>query len=83
MLAAGTIAELEIDRDAGVQARGVLKSEIARLRQSVDGAERRFAEVQRGRRLARVTEAVARAACRSRASIGACVLSDYHIISMP
>jgi phage shock protein A len=59
-LAARTIAELQMDRDAGVQARAMLEGEIVRLRQTVGEAERRFAEVQRGRRLARVGEAVGR-----------------------
>jgi phage shock protein A len=60
MPAAATIAELEMDRDANIQARALLGAEMARLRRTVGEAERRFAEVQRGRRLARVGEAVSR-----------------------
>jgi phage shock protein A len=60
LLAAATVAELQMDRDAGVQARALLEAEIVRLRQTVGEAERRFAEVQRGRRLVRVGEAVSR-----------------------
>ena len=56
--AAEAIASLETDRDAGQQARCMLGSEIARLRRCVSQGEQRFAQLQRGRRLARVAEAV-------------------------
>jgi phage shock protein A len=73
ILAAGTIAELQMDRDASTEARALLGAEIARLRRIVGEAERRFADVQRGRRVARVAEAVG----RSRpGGIGGMVLRD-------
>jgi phage shock protein A len=60
LMAAGTIAELEMDRDAATRASALYRAEIARSRQMVGDAERRFAELRRGRRLARVGEAVSR-----------------------
>ena len=60
MLAAGTITELEMDLAACTPARVLLGEEIPRLRRIVGEAERRFAEVQRRRRLARVGAAVGR-----------------------
>jgi phage shock protein A len=60
LLAAETIAELEMDRDAATQAQALICAEISRLRQVVNEAGRRFAELQRGRRLARVGDAVTR-----------------------
>ena len=56
--AAGVIAELEAERDAGQQARTLFAAEVARLRHVAAEAERRFAELHRGRRVARVAEAV-------------------------
>jgi phage shock protein A len=61
LLAAGTIAELEKDRDAATRAKARFRAEIARSRQTVGDAERRFAELRRGRRLAWVGEALSRA----------------------
>ena len=60
LLTAATIAELEMDQDADTQAKALLGAEILRLRRIAGEAERRFAGVQRGRRLARVGEAVSR-----------------------
>jgi phage shock protein A len=60
LLAAETIAGLEMDREAGAQAQRLIATEIIRLRQIVQDAERRFAELQRGRRLARIGEAAIR-----------------------
>jgi phage shock protein A len=56
--AAEAIAAQEAERDAGRQARTLFAAEIARLRRLVSDAERRLAELQRGRRVARVAEAV-------------------------
>ena len=56
--AAETIAALEIERDTGAQARALFATEIGRLRRHVAEAERRFGALHRGRRLARVAEAV-------------------------
>jgi phage shock protein A len=60
LLAAETIAGLEMDREASCQAQRLIATEIARLRRIVQDAERRFAELQRGRRLARIGDAAAR-----------------------
>lgn len=57
LLAAETITGLEMDREAGAQAQRLIATEITRLRQIVQDAERRFAELQRGRRLTRIGEA--------------------------
>jgi PspA/IM30 family len=54
LLAAETIAGLEMDHDAGCQALRLIGTEISQLRRVVQDAERRFAELQRGRRLARI-----------------------------
>jgi phage shock protein A len=56
--AAEAIAALEAERDSGRQARSLFATEIARLRRDVADAERRLAALQRGRRVARVAEAV-------------------------
>lgn len=56
--AADTIAGLEEECDAGSKARALFASEIARLRRVVAHASRRLAELHRGRRIARVAEAV-------------------------
>jgi phage shock protein A len=55
--AAETIAELEMDRDAAAQAQHTLRAETGRLRAMVHQAERRFAELQRGRRAVRLGNA--------------------------
>lgn len=56
--AADAIANLEADRDAALTARTLFASEIARLRRQVAGAEIRISELDRGRRIARASEAV-------------------------
>jgi phage shock protein A len=56
--AAEAIAALEGEREAGRQARALFATEIARLRRNAGDAERRLAALQRGRRVARVAEAV-------------------------
>jgi phage shock protein A len=56
--AAGQIAALEADRDAAMTARTLFASEIARLKHQVSGAEARISELDRGRRIARASEAV-------------------------
>jgi phage shock protein A len=56
--AAQAIANLEADRDAALTARALFASEIARLKRHVAGAEARITELDRGRRLARASEAV-------------------------
>jgi phage shock protein A len=61
LLAAETIAGLELDRDAAVQGQRLMAAEIARLRQAVQDTTRRFAELQRGRRLACIGDAASRA----------------------
>lgn len=58
--AAESIAALEADRDAMRTARATFGREIARLRAGVVGATARFAELERGRRIARAAEAVRR-----------------------
>jgi phage shock protein A len=76
--AAGTIAELEMERAAGQQARTLFATEIGRLRRGIDDAERRFAELHRGRRVARVADAV-RASRKGRiepAGLSDCTLAD-------
>lgn len=60
LLAAEAVAALEIDQDAAREARQVFGVEIARMRTALAEAERRFADLHRGRRLARVGEAVRR-----------------------
>jgi phage shock protein A len=56
--AAQSIANLEADRDAAMTARTLFASEIARLRRHVSNAEARITELDRGRRIARASEAV-------------------------
>ena len=56
--AAQSIAGLEADRDAAMTARTLFAQEIARLKRHVSGAEARLTELDRGRRLARASEAV-------------------------
>ncbi len=76
--AAETIATLEIERDTGAQARALFATEIGRLRRHVAEAERRFGELHRGRRLARVAEAV-RQSRRGRIEVAApheCTLAE-------
>ena len=56
--AAQSIANLEVDRDAAMTARTLFASEIARLKHHVSNAEARITELDRGRRIARASEAV-------------------------
>ena len=56
--AAQAIANLEADRDAAMTARALFATEIARLRRHVLSAEARITELDRGRRIARASEAV-------------------------
>lgn len=56
--AAQAIADLEIDRTASETALGQFRSATAKLKRRVDDAERRITELDRGRRTARVSEAV-------------------------
>jgi phage shock protein A len=56
--AAESIAALEADRDAAMTARALFASEITRLRRHVANAEARITELDRGRRVARASEAV-------------------------
>ncbi|MGL3213145.1 PspA/IM30 family protein [Bradyrhizobium sp. BR 1433] len=56
--AAQAIANLEAERDAAMTARALFASEITRLKRHVGTAEARIAELDRGRRLARASEAV-------------------------
>src|SRR6266566_5431873 len=56
--AAASIANLEADRDAAMTARALFASEIARLKRHVANAEARITELDRGRRIARASEAV-------------------------
>jgi phage shock protein A len=56
--AAESIAALEADRDAAITARALFTSEIARLKRQVANAEKRITELDRGRRIARASEAV-------------------------
>jgi len=58
--AAQAIAELETDAQAAAKARAMFSVEIGRLKGRLKEAERRFAALHRGRRLARVGEAVRR-----------------------
>src|SRR6267378_2542340 len=51
-------AALEADRDAAMTARTLFAQEIARLKRHVSSAESRLTELDRGRRLARASEAV-------------------------
>src|SRR6185312_3707355 len=56
--AAQSIANLEADRDAAMTARTLFGQEIARLKRHVANAEARLTELDRGRRIARASEAV-------------------------
>jgi phage shock protein A len=56
--AAQSIANLEADRDAAMTARTLFAAEITRLKRHVANAEARITELDRGRRLARASEAV-------------------------
>jgi phage shock protein A len=56
--AAQQIANLEADRDAAMTARTLFASEITRMKRQVAGAEARITELDRGRRIARASEAV-------------------------
>jgi len=56
--AAEAIAGLEADRDAAMTARALLATEIARLKRHVTSAQARITELDRGRRIARASEAV-------------------------
>jgi phage shock protein A len=56
--AAQSIANLEADRDAAMTARTLFASEITRMKRQVANAEARITELDRGRRIARASEAV-------------------------
>lgn len=56
--AAQAIADLEAERDAAVTARTLFAAEIARLKRHVANAEARISELDRGRRIARASEAM-------------------------
>jgi len=56
--AAQAIANLEADRDAAMTARALFGTEIARLKRHASSAEARITELDRGRRIARASEAV-------------------------
>ena len=56
--AAQQIANLEADRDAAMTARTLFASEITRMKRQVSSAEARITELDRGRRIARASEAV-------------------------
>src|SRR5919205_46508 len=56
--AAQAIANLEADRDAAMTARTLFATEIARMKRQVANAEARITELDRGRRIARASEAV-------------------------
>ena len=56
--AAQAIANLEADRDAAMTARTLFASEITRMKRQVSSAEARITELDRGRRIARASEAV-------------------------
>jgi phage shock protein A len=56
--AAQAIANLEADRDAAMTARALFATEITRLRRYVSSAEARITDLDRGRRIARASEAV-------------------------
>jgi phage shock protein A len=55
---AQAIANLEADRDAAMTARALFATEITRLKRHVLSAEARITELDRGRRIARASEAV-------------------------
>src|SRR6266702_3593079 len=56
--AAQAIANLAADRDAAMTARALFATEITRLKRHVSSAEARITELDRGRRIARASEAV-------------------------
>src|ERR1700755_950318 len=56
--AAQAIANLEAERDAAMTARTLFASEITRLKRHVASARARITELDRGRRIARASEAV-------------------------
>jgi phage shock protein A len=56
--AAEAIAGLEAERDAAMTARTLFAAEITRLKRHVANAEARIADLDRGRRIARASEAV-------------------------
>ena len=56
--AAEAIAGLEADRDAALTARALFATEITRLKRQVASAQARITELDRGRRIARASEAV-------------------------
>ena len=56
--AARAIANLEAERDTAKTARALFAAEIARLKRHVASAEARISELDRGRRIARASEAV-------------------------
>src|SRR5215472_5712523 len=56
--AAQAIANLEAERDAAMTARTLFAQEISRLKRHVSNAEARLADLDRGRRIARASEAV-------------------------
>jgi len=56
--AAQAIANLEAERDAAMTARTLFAAEITRLKRHVANAEARINELDRGRRIARASEAV-------------------------
>jgi phage shock protein A len=70
--ATGAIAELQADRESAATARMAFGREISQLRDRLKDAERRFGALHRGRRLARVGEAVR----QSRRFDGALAVSD-------
>jgi phage shock protein A len=55
--AAQAIANLEADRDAAMTARTLFASEITRMKRQVANAEARITDLDRGRRIARASEA--------------------------
>ena len=76
--AAEAIAALEGEAEAGRQARALFATEITRLRRVVDRSQQRLAALQRGRRVARVAEAV-RVSRRGRIEAGGpnqCTLTE-------
>ena len=56
--AAEAIATLEAERDASATARALFAAEIAKLKRHVLQHQMRFSQLERGRRIARATEAV-------------------------
>jgi phage shock protein A len=68
--AAEAIANLEADKSSAANARDSFSRESRKLRGLVANAERRFAELERGRRAAQVSEAVRRLRDRGAAEVG-------------